>query len=91
MSLSIVTPPKVTRETLKEARALGVKRVWMQPGAWDEGCVEEGRGAEWVCFVYGGEGEGEMIAGEDEGWCVLAHGEEGLREAREREGGKGKL
>ncbi|RPB26007.1 hypothetical protein L211DRAFT_70596 [Terfezia boudieri ATCC MYA-4762] len=82
VSLSIVTPPRVTRETLREARDLGIKRVWMQPGAWDQQCV---------CFVYGGEEDGQMIAGEEEGWCVLVHGEEGLREARKRVGGEGKL
>ncbi|KAF8416972.1 CoA binding domain-containing protein [Tirmania nivea] len=93
VSLSIVTPPKVTRETLKEARGLGVRRVWMQPGAWDDACVEEGKsgGWEWECFVYGGEGEGEMRPGMEEGWCVLVHGEEGLREAKRRAGEKGKL
>ncbi len=37
-SLSIVTPPHVTIAILKEAISVGVKHVWMQPGAEnDEG------------------------------------------------------
>ncbi len=35
-SLSIVTPPIVTRPIIEPAIALGVKNVWMQPGAEDE-------------------------------------------------------
>jgi len=34
-SLSIVTPPHVTREVIQQAIAAGVKNVWMQPGAED--------------------------------------------------------
>ena len=32
-SLSIVTPPHVTRQIIQQAIAAGVKNVWMQPGA----------------------------------------------------------
>jgi uncharacterized protein len=35
-SLSIVTPPLVTRQVVQEAIAAGVKHLWMQPGAEDE-------------------------------------------------------
>ncbi len=34
-SLSIVTPPNVTREIIQQAIAAGVKNIWMQPGAED--------------------------------------------------------
>jgi len=34
-SLSIVTPPHVTREAIQQAIAAGVKNIWMQPGAED--------------------------------------------------------
>ncbi len=34
-SLSIITPPKVTREIVTEAIAAGVKHILMQPGAHD--------------------------------------------------------
>ncbi len=35
-SLSIVTPPQVTREVIQQAIAAGVKNIWMQPGAEDD-------------------------------------------------------
>jgi uncharacterized protein len=34
-SLSIVTPPHVTRLVIQQAMAAGVKNIWMQPGAED--------------------------------------------------------
>jgi len=35
LSLSIVTPGPITRKVVEQAIALGVKNVWMQPGAQD--------------------------------------------------------
>jgi predicted CoA-binding protein len=34
-SLSIVTPPEVTRQVVADAIEAGVKNIWMQPGAED--------------------------------------------------------
>ena len=34
-SLSIVTPPSVTRQVVQQAIAAGVQNIWMQPGAED--------------------------------------------------------
>ena len=34
-SLSIVTPPYITRQVIAQAVAAGVKNIWMQPGAED--------------------------------------------------------
>jgi uncharacterized protein len=34
-SLSIVTPPNITRQIVQQAIASGVKNIWMQPGAED--------------------------------------------------------
>jgi predicted CoA-binding protein len=34
-ALSIVTPPEVTRAIVAQAVAIGVRCVWMQPGAED--------------------------------------------------------
>lgn len=34
-SLSIVTPPQVTREVIRQAIVAGVRNIWMQPGAED--------------------------------------------------------
>ena len=32
-AISIITPPKITEQVVKDAAAAGVKFVWMQPGA----------------------------------------------------------
>jgi predicted CoA-binding protein len=34
-SLSIVTPPYITRQVVSQAIVAGVKNIWMQPGAED--------------------------------------------------------
>jgi len=44
-SISIVTPPDVTERIIDEAISLGVKNVWMQPGADSRLAVEKGRKA----------------------------------------------
>ena len=31
--VSIITPPKVTEKVVEQAVALGIKHIWMQPGA----------------------------------------------------------
>lgn len=64
-ALSFVTPPAATLAVLRAAADLAVPAVWFQPGAADDGCVAFARAAGMV--VVGG------------GWCVLVHGEEGLR------------
>ena len=32
-AVSIITPPKITEQVVKDAAAAGIKYVWMQPGA----------------------------------------------------------
>lgn len=44
-AVSIVTPPSVTRLVVTEAIALGVKRLWMQPGAEDDQASQLARDA----------------------------------------------
>jgi predicted CoA-binding protein len=44
-SLSVVTPPRVTREVVRQAIAAGVKNIWMQPGAEDDQASAEARAA----------------------------------------------
>lgn len=44
-SLSIVTPPKVTRLIVHQAMAAGVKNIWMQPGAIDDQALQAAREA----------------------------------------------
>ena len=38
--ISIITPPKITEQVVEEAARLGVKFVWMQPGAESERAME---------------------------------------------------
>ena len=44
-SLSIITPPQATRQVVAEAISVGVKHIWMQPGAEDEKASESARRA----------------------------------------------
>lgn len=75
MSLSIITPPRVTLQVLREAKTAGVAAVWMQPGSFD---------AEGLDFAKKNF-EGAAIGGQGgrggEGWCILVDGDKGLRQA----------
>jgi predicted CoA-binding protein len=44
-SLSIITPPEVTRQVVAEAIIAGVKNIWMQPGAEHHQASESAREA----------------------------------------------
>ncbi|EMI58453.1 CoA-binding protein [Rhodopirellula sallentina] len=44
-SLSIITPPEVTRRVVSDAIAAGVRSIWMQPGAEDEDASQAAREA----------------------------------------------
>ena len=44
-SLSIITPPEITRSVVADAIAVGVKHIWMQPGAEDAQASESARQA----------------------------------------------
>jgi len=61
---------------LKDAADVGVKRVWMQPGAWDDECVRFAKEQGLEAVVYGHEDELGY-----EGACVLVHGEKGMKGA----------
>lgn len=37
--ISIVTPPAVTKKVVEQALSLGIKNIWMQPGAEDPDAV----------------------------------------------------
>lgn len=43
--VSIITPPKVTEQVVQEAVALGIKNIWMQPGAESAAAIETARAA----------------------------------------------
>jgi predicted CoA-binding protein len=38
--VSIITPPKVTDGVVQQALALGIKNIWMQPGAESDAAIE---------------------------------------------------
>ena len=44
-SLSIITPPEVTRRVVADAIAAGVQHIWMQPGAEDPEASRSARNA----------------------------------------------
>jgi hypothetical protein len=81
--LSIVTPPAVTAKLLVEAKAAGIKAVWLQPGTFTDKefdyALKEFPGA-----AIGGYADG-TVGGE--GWCVLVDGDEAIDAA----GKSGKL
>ncbi|KAK9354544.1 CoA binding domain-containing protein [Lipomyces doorenjongii] len=66
ISVSVITPPRVSKMLLKEINELGdkVKGVWFQPGSFDDATLDAARDGL------------NVIAG---GRCVLVEGENGLR------------
>lgn len=44
-SVSIITPPAVTEKVVDEAIALGVKNIWMQPGAESQAAIDRAQAA----------------------------------------------
>ncbi|MCJ1294341.1 hypothetical protein MMC34_005899 [Xylographa carneopallida] len=79
-SLSIITPPAVTRKILAEAKEAGVKAVWLQPGTFDDEVLAYAV-REFEAGVGGEGGRGR------EGWCVLVDGES-MMSAAGKETGK---
>jgi len=69
-ALSFLTPPPVTRKVLQEAKAAGVKAVWLQPGSFEDQDLQYAK--ENFESAVGGFEDG-TIGGE--GWCVLVDGE----------------
>lgn len=41
--VSIITPPPVTEKVVEQAVALGIKHIWMQPGAESSAAIEAAR------------------------------------------------
>ncbi len=39
-AVSIITPPEVTEQVVEQAVELGIKHVWMQPGAESQGAIQ---------------------------------------------------
>jgi predicted CoA-binding protein len=40
--ISIITPPAVTERVVREAAALGIRHIWMQPGAESPEAIQAG-------------------------------------------------
>ncbi|KAH9826147.1 NAD(P)-binding protein [Teratosphaeria destructans] len=76
-ALSVITPPAVTAKVLREAKAAGVRAVWLQPGAFTEEeleyAVQNFPGGAVAGFAGGTVGA--------EGWCVLVDGEAAMSAA----------
>jgi predicted CoA-binding protein len=53
IGLSIVTPPKITLQVVREALKKGVRHIWMQPGAEHEQAVREAEEAG-ALVIHGG-------------------------------------
>ena len=51
--ISIITPPAITEQIVEDAAALGIRHLWMQPGAESARAIE--RGAELGLSVIGGD------------------------------------
>ncbi|TFL07526.1 NAD-P-binding protein [Pterulicium gracile] len=66
-SVSIITPPKVTIQILRQAKELKVPALWLQPGAEDEEVVD---------FVTSNGLTDRVIYG---GPCILVEGDSALK------------
>jgi len=44
--ISIITPPHITESIVEQAAELGIRHIWMQPGAEFEGAAERGEALE---------------------------------------------
>ena len=75
-SLSVVCAPPVTKDLLKEAKDVGIKAVWLQPGTYDDEILRYAT-TEFEAGIGGM--EGGTVGGE--GWCVLVDGEKALKDA----------
>eukprot|EP00924_Labyrinthula_sp_SR-Ha-C_P004503 snap_masked-scaffold_1-processed-gene-2.28-mRNA-1 protein AED:0.02 eAED:0.02 QI:0/-1/0/1/-1/1/1/0/140 len=42
VGVSVITPPKISEKVIEEANNLGVKNIWLQPGAENADCVQLG-------------------------------------------------
>ncbi|TQN72030.1 hypothetical protein CSHISOI_03492 [Colletotrichum shisoi] len=77
-AVSIITPPPATLRVLREAKELGIRAVWLQPGTFDDAVLDFARGEGGFEAVVEGFGGGTRGG---EGWCVLVDGERALKAA----------
>ncbi len=65
--MSVITPPNVTQQVLESAIQLGIRHVWIQPGAEHPEAIQKAL-AHQINVVYGGD-------------CVLVMGLQALQQA----------
>lgn len=41
-AVSVITPPSISEQVIADAAELGIKHVWLQPGAENSRCIELG-------------------------------------------------
>lgn len=73
-SLSIVTPPAITKRILETAKSVGISSIWLQPGSFDAEALDYAKSN--FAAIGGSGGDGH------EGWCVLVDGENALEAAQ---------
>jgi CoA binding protein len=76
-ALSIITPPAVTLNVLREAKEAGINAVWLQPGTFNDEVMAFAK-KEFKAAIGGFEGDSVQTVGA-EGWCVLVDGEDGMK------------
>lgn len=64
----------MTQKVLEEAKSLGIKAVWLQPGSFNDEILAYAK-KEFEAGVGGAGGAGS------EGWCVLVDGEKAMKDA----------
>lgn len=82
----MITPPKVTLATIKQAIDLKFKAVWLQPGSFDDEVLKLAREAGLPTVAGYEDG---TVGGE--GWCVLVDGEHAMKAAGRKGPEWGKL
>ncbi len=53
VGLSLITPPPVSEEVVREAIAAGVRRLWFQPGAESESAIAQAEAAGLEVIAWG--------------------------------------
>ena len=70
----------MTAKLLREAKEVGVKAVWLQPGSFNDEVLDYAKKS-FPGATVGGEG-----GGGGEGWCVLVDGDWAMAQAGRKEG-----
>lgn len=69
-ALSVITPPAVTLKILQDAKQLGIKHIWIQPGGEDQKVIDFANSNQDLDIILGGP-------------CILVQGP-GLLQSRGR-------